>query len=160
MVHARVSCGDLPECAEGAETPRPLALSAVILCAARAWHGRGCHRHARVVSCLCIQRLGRCASTGSRQTRGSKPSRLSARTCCGVSRPLQITEAESDTGPDHCMTQGVIAEGLRVTDLGNMAISVLHPVQSGVFRECGVFDVYRRKGLYANKYTSESTEYS
>ena len=95
-----------------AETPRTLALSAVIPYAAWAWHGRGYHRQAYAVSCLCIHRLGRCASTGSRQTRGSKPSRLSARTCCGVSRPLQITEAESDTGQDHCMTQGVIAEGL------------------------------------------------
>ncbi len=95
-----------------AKTPRTLALSAAMPYAARAWHGRGCHRQVRVVSRLCIQRLGRCASTGSRQTRGSKPSRLSARICCGVSRPLQITEAEYDTGQDHCMTQNVIEAGL------------------------------------------------
>lgn len=81
-------------------------------------------------------------------------------TCCGVSRPLQITEVESDTGQDHCMTQNVIEAGLTRNRHGKHGDISSSPGPNWIFRECGVFDVYRRKGLYANKYTSESTEYS
>ena len=48
----------------------------------------------------------------------------------------------------------------RYPSLENMVISVVHPVQSVVFRKYRISEFYRRKNLCANKYIPESARYN